>query len=369
MSIESPDHIATDRAVSLVRDMLCVDTHMFAGRVGWPDPDMFGEYFSRATNAGINAVGVSISNHFQDFEHALSSLQNLIVHITQRSKPYSVIRNSRDIDRVAATRNLGFYFCAQGSSILNNEPEYYLPLLKNMGLGVLSLVYNGDFPAGDGCMVESPGPITEYGARVIDQLHLNKVILDLSHASEETALSAIQYSDSAYPGIPVIYSHSAPASLCSAYRNISDAEITACAGTGGVIGLNMCPWFIVDELAVETTAGNVVDAIQYVDELVGIRHVSLASDDVFSWEAVWRYAEAAASVLQDEDLCPKALRQRDLTLLAAKNKPYKSAEPARIYPAVADEMWSRGYSDTDIADVLGGNFLRVARAVWGSGVE
>jgi membrane dipeptidase len=342
---------------------------MFAGKVGWPEPSMFGDYFSRARNTGINAVGLSISNHFQDFEHAHGLLQNFLVHITQRSQPYLVIRNSCELDRVAATRNLGFYFCAQGSSILNDEPEHYLPLLKSMGLGVLSLVYNGRFPAGDGCMVESPGPITEYGTRVIDQLHLNRVILDLSHASEETALSAIEYSCSQHPGMPIIYSHSAPASVCSAYRNISDAEIIACAGTGGVIGLNMCPWFIVDELAVETTAGNVVDAIQYVDELVGIRHVSLASDDVFSWEAVWRYAETSASALHEEDLGPKALKQRNLTLLAAKNKPYKSAEPARIYPAVADEMWSRGYSDTDIANVLGGNFLRVARAVWGSGGE
>lgn len=366
MALESLDYPASERAVSFVRDTLCVDAHMFAGKVGWPEPGMFADYFGRARKTGINAVGLSISNHYQDFESALSLLQNMLTHVALPSDEYAILRNAGEFDSVAAAGKLGLYFCAQGSSILNDNPEYYLPLLKNMGLGVLSLVYNGSFPAGDGCMVESPGGITEYGKRVVDQVHLNGVILDLSHASEETALSAIEYSSSQHPGLPVIYSHSAPTSLCRAYRNITDAEIIACASTGGLIGLNMCPWFMVDELAEETTPADVVNAIQYVDDLIGLEHVSLASDDVFSWQAVWKYAADSASALDEAGLGPKALKQRNLTLEAAKNEPYRSAEPARIYPAIADEMWSRGYSDTDIAKVLGGNFLRVARAVWGT---
>ena len=39
--------------------------------------------------------------------------------------------------------------------------------------------------------------------------------------------------------------------------------------------------------------------------------------------------------------------------------------PARILPAVVDQMLDHGYSEEDCAKILGGNILRVFDQVWG----
>ena len=42
-----------------------------------------------------------------------------------------------------------------------------------------------------------------------------------------------------------------------------------------------------------------------------------------------------------------------------------SAEAAKIYPAVVDLLWENGYSNEDVAKVMGGNLMRVYEQVWG----
>ena len=76
----------------------------------------------------------------------------------------------------------------------------------------LAIAYNERGRAGDGCTVphDESGAVTLYGKQVIDALHQYGVILDLSHTSEKTALSAIEYSQTSAPEKPVIYSHSNP---------------------------------------------------------------------------------------------------------------------------------------------------------------
>jgi membrane dipeptidase len=364
MSIESQYFDASQKAKSFVRDSLCIDTHLFAGKVGWPEDKLFSEYHERARQTGIDAFGVSISNHNNSFEESLAIQQNFLKRVIAASDRFAIVRTANDIARAASAGQQALFFSAQGSSLLNEDPEYYMPVLKNMGVGTLSLVYNGPSQAGSGCMVDDPGEVTAYGKTIIDQLHANNMILDLSHASEQTALSAIDYSRQISPDRPVIYSHSTPRNVCEAYRNISDDEVRACAATGGVVGLNTCPWFIVNERAAETRPADIADAIEYVRDLVGIEHIALASDDVYCWEVVWAYVEKAANAASDVDPDSRAGRQRTLSLEAAKNKPYRAAEAAKVYPAVVDELWSRGFDDASIANVLGGNLLRVIDTVW-----
>ena len=128
-----------------------------------------------------------------------------------------------------------------------------------------------------------------------------------------------------------------------------------CAALGGVISLVTLPWFIVEPMATETTPHDIVKAIDYVRDLVGINHIGLASDDAYSWIPVWEWAVTVPEMYQDGGL----------TMAAAKNKPSGTAEPAKYYPAIVDLMWDGGYTDDDIKKVLGGNLMRVYEQVWG----
>lgn len=54
-----------------------------------------------------------------------------------------------------------------------------------------------------------------------------------------------------------------------------------------------------------------------------------------------------------------------ITMQAAKECPTGAAEPAKIYPAIVDGLWKKGYSDEDVQKILGGNIKRVIEQVWG----
>jgi hypothetical protein len=46
-----------------------------------------------------------------------------------------------------------------------------------------------------------------------------------------------------------------------------------------------------------------------------------------------------------------------------------TANPARVLPAVVDQMLEHGYSGKDCAKILGGNNLRVFDQVWGGSAD
>jgi membrane dipeptidase len=84
-------------------------------------------------------------------------------------------------------------------------------------------------------------------------------------------------------------------------------------------------------------------------QLVGIDHVGLGLDLVFDAEAVSNFARARA------DEWPQA---RDPAWPG-----FRYAPPAQLVELVG-LMLDHDYRESDIAKFLGGNHLRVARAVW-----
>ena len=364
MAQESRNFDASNKASAFVENQMCIDAHIYAGKIGWPDDELFSAYHNRARDAGINVASLSMANHHMSLDDALAVRREFLKHIESDHHKFAIVQNTNEIESAASEGRTAFFFCAQGASLLDGNPEKNTPQVKALGLGMMSVVYNGSHRGGDGCLVDDPGPITEYGKLVVDHIHRNKIILDMSHASEPTALSAIEYSQSIFPEKPVVYSHSSPISLCNNHRNISDDEIRACAETGGVICLNTCPWFLVDPMAMETRPEDIVNGIDFIRDLVGIDHVGLASDDVYSNQALWAGVKKTVGALLSGPPITKEEKQYALTLKAAENMPSGSAEAAKIYAAVADEMWTRGYDDKAVAKVLGGNMFRVMETVW-----
>ena len=241
MSLESRYFKSSDNAKSLVKSNAMVDTHIYAGKMGWPEESLFANYFGRAKETGINVFGISLSNLSHDFETACDRDKHLRSHIELNSDWMSLARNESDVSTTIENNDLCFFYSAQGAALLNGDPGTYLHRLKSMGLGTLSLTYNFNDPAGDGCMVNNPLPVTDYGKQIIEGLIENRIALDVSHMSDATALTAIAYSRDIEPDRPVLVSHSTPNSHCESFRNISDELVKAVADTNGVIAINTSP--------------------------------------------------------------------------------------------------------------------------------
>lgn len=356
MGQESRYFDASDEAKAFVKETIAVDSLVACVNEGWPREEMFEEYRDRAIETGVDVIGMTVTGGSHTFDDLRKQASRFYQHI-ESSNRIRVVRSGSDIENARANGQQAVFFNCQGCECLDNKPDLYMPLLRGLGVGTMALAYNERQRAGDGCLVphDQAGAVTAYGKQVIDAMHKYGVILDLSHGSETTSLSAIEYSQETAPEKPVIYTHSNPRRVYDFYRSISDAEAKACAATGGVVGIVTLPWFIDHYLTQETTPAHIVRAIDITVELIGIDHVGISSDDAYAWEPMWDIAIAHPEWYQDDGQ----------TLEAAQNKPTGSAEAAKIYPAVVDLLWKKGYSDEDISKILGGNLMRIYEQVWG----
>jgi microsomal dipeptidase-like Zn-dependent dipeptidase len=157
---------------------------------------------------------------------------------------------------------------------------------------------------------EEKGGLTELGRRALAEMEKLGMIVDIAHASKPAVAEILETATR-----PVVSSHGGVQATCDVNRNLSDTEIRGVARTGGVVGIGY--W---DAAVCDTGTEAVVDAIAHVRDLVGIEHVGLGSD--FDGATTTRF---------------------DTSQLAV------------ITQTLAD----RGFTDEEVAAVMGGNVIRV----------
>jgi membrane dipeptidase len=165
--------------------------------------------------------------------------------------------------------------------------------------------------------------LSEFGKKVIRTLDTLGVLIDVSHTGIKTIQDILSTTTN-----PIIATHSGVRALRDHYRNLYDDQIISIANSGGVIGIVFYPPFLSNTGS--ANIAKVVDHIDYIINLVGIDFVGLGSDfDGIGTNTV--------NGLDDVTKFP------DLTL----------------------ELLRRGYSQTDVEKILGGNFMRVFEQVCG----
>jgi membrane dipeptidase len=97
----------------------------------------------------------------------------------------------------------------------------------------------------------------------------------------------------------------------------------------------------------DSSSGQIVRHINYVADIVGPGHVGLGLDWVVDVEVANRLFAAKPDIWPDENI----------------DDPDTFAVPEQVAD-VAELLMKGGWSDTDVAAVLGENWLRVAESVW-----
>ena len=112
------------------------------------------------------------------------------------------------------------------------------------------------------------GGLTEKGREMVRRMQAAHMLVDLAHASPAVISDVLAVSSA-----PVVVSHTGVKGTCDNARNLSDEQLKAIAGTGGVIGIGF--W----ETAVcGRDAKAIARAVRYTADLVGVEHVALGSD-------------------------------------------------------------------------------------------
>src|SRR5215204_1130328 len=271
--------------------------------------------------------------------------------------------SAADIRRAAAEGKIAALLGLEGGYAiderLENVKRYY-----DLGVRYMSPAWSvsTSWAGSSGDDAGATRGLNEFGKSVVREMNRLGMMVDVSHVSDPTFWDIVNTSTK-----PVVATHSACRALADVPRNLTDDMIQALAKTGGVVNVIFYPEHIEpgwsqkkkqldaeiallvkqasdsepgdavrkklarDRVRTEqyarrlpaVTVSRVVDHIDHIVKLVGIDHVGIGSD----FDGVQATTADLATVA-------------DL-------------------PNLTRELLRRGYSESDVAKILGGNMLRV----------
>ena len=364
-SLDSKVWLASDEAKQFVKDTIVLGFLASPYGAGWTENKQLLDYFEESRQAGITGHDMTLTAASMNFDDLLFQHQKYREAMSEQPDRFTFVRSIRDIEASHIRGTTAVIWNTQTATILE-ENLGRMAILKEMGLASMILAYNDRFRTGSGSLVASKGQddgLTAWGRSVIDELVRYGILLDLSHTGNRTANDAMAYMEETYPGVPFVYTHSLPAGLYKnekhatpegCYRNITDEEALRAAKSGGFVSPTFTEWMMDGIWPDDITPQQAADMVEYYVKLVGVDHVGIASDDMFSTENIVKFATANAAAYDDNGYMVNAFN-RGAT---------DSGMLARILPAITDELWKRGFTNEQLAKIYGGNKMRVYQQMW-----
>jgi membrane dipeptidase len=319
----------------------------------------------RAKKGGLDAQVFSIwcdeKGGFDMANRQIDSLYSLIKRYPDRIE---LVTNASQLNNAVKQQRLAALIGVEGGHMIENDLSK-LEALAKRGMIYLTLTWNNSTPWASSAAQESKGEIampglSDFGKSVILKLNELGVLVDLSHVGEQTFYDAIKLSTK-----PVLVSHSCVYGINPVPRNLKDDQIKAVGKNGGVISINFYSGFLdptfsakqqnflikhkpelkeltdkygrskaIDTLiALHKTEADesrpkierIIDHIDYVVKLIGVDHVGIGAD----FDGAESFPQGMDSVAD--------------------------------YPKITQALLKRGYSETDVQKIMGGNFIRLLR--------
>jgi len=262
-----------------------------------------------------------------------------------------VIRCERvdDILRAHREGKIALIPTIESCTMIENELDR-VDILFGFGVRMMGLVYSESNVLGSGLKEKSDGGLTYFGHQVVERMNKIGIVIDVSHCGEQTAMDAIQASKD-----PIIMSHTGARALWDAKRLRTDEVIKACAEKGGVIGIEAAPHTTITRKNEEHSIESFMEHFEYVKDLAGIDHVGFGPDTLYGDHVALHHAFAGHLGIKQ-------------AFTLHKEVPYvKGLEnPSETSWNTLRWLVKHGYTDEQIAKVVGGNALRVLRMVWPS---
>ncbi len=325
---------------SLIIDGLC-------GNMTNPEPpERDGKsYLQRLEESGVRAMNITMTAANDGFEATLKTFFayfNMFDYFPDRVMQ---VRTAADLERCHKEKKIGVIFGCQGSEMVGKD-FYRWTILRNLGLRICQIAYNEPCTLASGCMDPKNGGLTFYGIQAVKEMNRLGIVVDLSHVGERSSLEAIELSTK-----PCIFSHSNAKSVTpTTTRNLTDEMIKAVAAKGGVVGLSSHAFLCHHELGVQPTLEDYMDHFEYMAKLVGTDHIGIGTD-MFEYYTKF-YWETHTKLFYDSPWFFETVFNADLKRVDQ-------------YINVTRGLVALGFSDEDIRKMLGQNFLRVFREVWG----
>jgi membrane dipeptidase len=303
------------------------------------------EVFADMRKGGLTAANCTCSvwegikgtlNNIAHWKYSFETNKDLILQV----------KTSNDIHAAKKSNRTGIILGWQNTSGIEDHIDY-LGIFKDLGVGIMQLTYNTQNLVGSGCYESHDSGLSDFGRDVVDEMNRLGILIDLSHVGAKTSDDAIRYSKK-----PVAYSHCLPSGLKDHPRNKTDEQLKFIADCGGFIGVTMFPPFLKN--GANSTIDDYVEAIDYVVNLVGEDCVGFGTDftqdhddSFFQW------------ITHDKG------SGRKLVEFGEISNPL-GLQTLGEYPNLTEAMLRGGWSENKVRKIMGENWLRLLREVWGA---
>lgn len=184
----------------------------------------------------------------------------------------TVVKSRKDLEDFVAQwqqdpKRLAALLATEGLHPLEGKLEN-VDKLYDAGFRMAGLTHFFDNEVGGSAHGLEKGGLTPFGRQVVQRLQEKGVLIDLAHASKAVIDDVLAMTKK-----PVLVSHTGVVGTCPGPRNLTDAHLQRIAATGGVVGIGY--W---DGAVCQADVPNVVRAIRYAVDKVGVEHVALGSD-------------------------------------------------------------------------------------------
>jgi membrane dipeptidase len=315
-----------------------------------------------------NSKSYHIKSMFEQSMHLIDLLEKVVAKnqdkIVITRSPEEIIK-AESMDKIAACIGV------EGGTAIESDLDK-LNILYNRGVRYLGLTWN-ESPDWASCAkdeiseeFEGDHGLSPFGKEVILEMNRLGMIIDISHSGDKTFWDVIQTTHK-----PIIASHSGVFNLCYHYRNLKDEQIKAIGRNGGVIFINFYPGYLQSGFggkyqALIDTSAAFLDSVKqnFGNDFLGFRKFKSAfySDSTEAFrpgvERIVDHMDYIISLIGDDHV-GLGSDFDGISLVP------KGIEDASRMPEITRVMMERGYRPQRIRKILGGNFMRVFRAVSG----
>nr|WP_298377438.1 dipeptidase [uncultured Halomonas sp.] len=293
---------------------------------------------------GLTAANCTVSV-WEGFQATVDNIVKTNALMRECSDLVRPVRSTTDITRAKEEGKTGIIFGFQNAHAFEDQIGY-VEIFKQLGVGVVQLCYNTQNLVGTGCY-ERDGGLSGFGREIVAEMNRVGILCDLSHVGAKTSEEVILESQK-----PVCYSHCLPSGLKEHPRNKSDEELKFIADHGGFVGVTMFTPFL--RAGVDATIDDYVEAIEYVMNIVGEDAIGIGTDftqghgpDFFEW------------LTHDKGYA------RRLTRFGKIINP-EGIRTIGEFPNLTEALLKRGLNETQVRKIMGENWMRVLKDVWGA---
>lgn len=308
-----------------------------------------------ARASGLSAVNITlghVAGSAEPFEATVADIAGWDAFIRARPGVLRKVHSAADIDAARAAGQVGVIYGFQNTEMLGRSAER-VGVFARLGVRIIQLTYNGRNAVGCGATVRDDTGLTPFGAEVVERLQAERVLLDLSHSSEQTCLDALRLAHR-----PPAITHTGCRAVADHPRNKTDAELRLLADRGGVVGLYFMPYL---RLAGQPVASDLIAHLEHAIDVCGEDHVGLGTDGgttAIDDMAAYRTMLAAETELRRSMGIGAPGETPDVSLFLPD-----LCGPTQFIE-LAHRLSARGHGDARIDKILGGNFRRVMQEAW-----